>query len=287
MKILSIDVGIKNLAFCLFETNENGNYFIKKWDVINLTENENNNLNCCFIDKNKICNNTAKFKKFDKCYCLKHSKKQQFQIPTNDQSPNFISKQKISKLFDIANLHKLKYNNKIKKSELIELINSHFNNIYFDKIENKKAKEMMLITLGINLMNKFNIILKDEISIDFIIIENQIGPLAIRMKTLQGMIVQYFIMSNLDVKNIQFISAINKLKDLDDNKEELVDNKIIKKEKQKYSDRKKLAISKCLDILNLDFRFNNKLDYFNEHKKKDDLADSFLQGLWFIKNNSL
>ena len=24
-------------------------------------------------------------------------------------------------------------------------------------------------------------------------------------------------------------------------------------------------------------------EHFNKHKKKDDLADSFLQGLWYIK----
>ena len=49
MKILSIDVGIKNLAFCLLESNANNTndkndtfeeYKIIKWDVINLTEYE-------------------------------------------------------------------------------------------------------------------------------------------------------------------------------------------------------------------------------------------------------
>ena len=35
------------------------------------------------------------------------------------------------------------------------------------------------------------------------------------MKTIQGMILQYFIMSNLNVDSIQFISASNKLKDCD------------------------------------------------------------------------
>ena len=31
-------------------------------------------------------------------------------------------------------------------------------------------------------------------------------------------------------------------------------------------------------------RFNEHLQYFNLHKKKDDLSDSFLQGMWFINN---
>ena len=54
-----------------------------------------------------------------------------------------------------------------------------------------------------------------SITTRYVIIENQIGPLAIRMKTIQGMIVQYFIMSNLNVEHIEFISASNKLKDCD------------------------------------------------------------------------
>ena len=37
MKIISIDVGIKNLSFCLFE-NMNNNFIIKKWNIINLME---------------------------------------------------------------------------------------------------------------------------------------------------------------------------------------------------------------------------------------------------------
>jgi hypothetical protein len=33
-----------------------------------------------------------------------------------------------------------------------------------------------------------------------------------------------------------------------------------------------------------DHRFQDKADLFAAHKKKDDLADSFLQGLWFINH---
>ena len=46
--------------------------------------------------------------------------------------------------------------------------------------------------------------------IDLILIENQIGPLALRMKMIQGMITQHFI--EVGLTNIEFVNAINKLK---------------------------------------------------------------------------
>ena len=36
MKLLSIDVGIKNLALCLFNVENNEKYEILNWDVVNL-----------------------------------------------------------------------------------------------------------------------------------------------------------------------------------------------------------------------------------------------------------
>lgn len=271
MKILSIDVGIKNLAYCLFEKSPTTNHFkVSKWNIINLSEDEM--LKCCFIEKNEICNKPAKFKKDDNCYCAKHSKKQQYLIPSTEQKPSFINKQKIAKLYEIADVHNINYYPKIKKVDLVNLINQHIQKYYFDTIESKKANDIDICNLGLNIKNKFNEIFKDEGTIDYVIIENQ---MTIKMKTIQGMIVQYFIMSNLNVEHIEFISATNKLKDCD------------LKDKEKYSDRKKLSIAKCLGVLTLDFRFNEHLNYFNGHKKKDDLSDAFLQGLWFINNSKL
>ena len=43
----------------------------------------------------------------------------------------------------------------------------------------------------------------------------------------------------------------------------------------------------CLGIITNDVRFSEHLEYFNKHKKKDDLSDSFLQGMWFINNKKL
>jgi hypothetical protein len=273
MKVLSIDVGIKNLAFCLFDNAQHSNdYIVTKWDVINLTE-EETSLGCSFRENNNIiCNKPSKFKKNGICYCLKHAKKiSLFKIPKPDQKAAFINKQKIAKLHEIAKIYNLKYEVKIKKVNLVTLINDHINTICFEPMEIKKANEMDLFNIGLSIKNKFNALFENEGTIDYVIIENQIGPLAIRMKTIQGMIMQYFIMSpSLNVPHIEFISASNKLKDCD------------AKDKQTYADRKKLGISKCLEALTINEQLNEHVDYFNKHKKKDDLADSFLQGLWFI-----
>jgi hypothetical protein len=280
MKVLSIDVGIKNLAFCLFDKSPTAQQFkVTKWDIINISEQEET-AKCCFIDKSEVCNKPAKFKKDDNCYCLKHSKKQQLQIPTSEQKPAFINKQKIQKLYEIADSHNIKYEAKIKKVDLVKLINDYISNNYFQTIESKNAADVDLFNIGVNIKTKFNKLFENEGTIDYVIIENQISPIATRMKTIQGMIVQYFIMSNLKVDYIEFISAANKLKDC------------IPKEKNdtgklNYSDRKKLGIAKCLGFLKTDFRFNEHIDYFNQHKKKDDLSDSFLQGIWFINNKKL
>ena len=263
MKVLSIDVGIKNLAFCLFEKPDNSEHFsIKKWDIVNISEQET--FNC------KECNKPAKFKKDEQFYCLKHSKKQTLQIPGPEQKSAFINKQKIQKLYEIADSHKIVYEPKCKKNDLIQKINNYISNQYFEHIVNIKASDVDLFHIGLHIKNKFNKLFENEDIIDYVIIENQISTIATRMKTIQGMIVQYFIMSSIVVKHMEFISASNKLKDCDSS------------QKTTYSDRKKLGIAKCLEIITNDFRFSEHVDYFSKHKKKDDLADSFLQGIYFL-----
>ena len=51
-RILSIDVGIKNLAFCLFEKDVDSSYYnISKWDIVNLSQ-EDEIQKCICIEKN-------------------------------------------------------------------------------------------------------------------------------------------------------------------------------------------------------------------------------------------
>jgi hypothetical protein len=284
-RIISIDVGIKNLAFCLFEKPHGSSHFsIVKWDIINLSQ-EDEIQKCQSIEKNNICNKLAKYRLNDCCFCLKHSKKQNYQIPTSELKTSFINKQKIQKLIDIADKYNIPYEKPIKKNDLLFKINEYVANKCFKEIATTNASQIDLITIGKNIKNKFNKVFSVEDKIDHVLIENQISPIANRMKTIQGMIAQYFIMNN-NTEHIEFVSSVNKLKQ-PQTQTETHDDKIEQKQASDYKSRKKTGITKCLEILTTDHRFDNQLSYFNTHKKKDDLSDSFLQGLWFINKQNL
>ena len=78
MIILSIDVGLKNLAYCLFFIENKTKYCIKMWDTINLCNDEP--MQCCAAIKQ--CPNKAKYAKDNLYYCKTHAKKTPYQIPT-------------------------------------------------------------------------------------------------------------------------------------------------------------------------------------------------------------
>mgnify|MGYP006134301979 FL=1 len=271
MNILSIDVGMKNLAICLFSITANIEYKIKLWDVLNLCEEQN------FIcgEKNKKglpCDKKAKFLKNDKFYCKIHAKNKNYKIPPQELNPIKFKKLKVKEVKELAKKYEIEFEKKIKKDDLILKITNYVNAHYFDYISTKKTKDMNLVQYGRNLKKKFNEIFKD-IQIDGVIVENQIGPLAMRMKTLQGMIMQHFIEKNIPL--VEEVSASNKLK-------EFIGNK-----KTTYSERKKLSINFTREIISKDNLLSPWLEIFNKHKKKDDLADSFLQGRWYLKKTIL
>ena len=155
------------------------------------------------------------------------------------------------------------------------------------------AHDLDLITYGRNMMKHLDAILFPASSngagaagsatvpppIDMMIIENQISTLASRMKTLQGMITQYFIMKH--IPQIEFISASCKLKLFTDANSE--DGGV---DASTYADRKKSGIIVCRSLGEISRKHNSDyvkwMPVFENHKKKDDLADCFLQGLWRV-----
>ena len=155
MKIVSIDIGIKNLAFCFFEKLDDSEHFkIKKWGVINICEKQS--FKCGFIDKNMVCGKEAKFQKNNQCFCLKHGKKQNYLIPNSELNDSFIQKQKIPKLMEIINKYNIPYDKKTKKDELITTIQEFIHTNCFEEVNTSKASQTDLITIGMNIMIHFN-----------------------------------------------------------------------------------------------------------------------------------
>lgn len=258
MKLLSIDIGIKNLAFAILELNEDTlQFIICKWDIINL---------CQQIPFCSLCNKPAKFTKDGDCFCKIHTRNKKYKLPTIETKG--LSNKSLKKLIDIASDNHIEFDKKIKKVELVKLIEEYIDNTCFDPINTISANDISLIDLGVNLKTELNKLFTTIHlgSIDMILLENQISPIANRMKTIQGMVTQYFI--DYGNHNIKFMSAANKLKPFFDKKTD-------------YKQRKQFSIQYTQELLTRK-NMKNDLDYFNKNYKKDDLADCLLQGIYFL-----
>jgi len=284
MFLLSIDVGIKNLAYCLVEREGKEVKRIVKWDIINLAIEEEGPALCKEATKGKndkkgdsattstsiVCMKPAKYEKDGVCYCLKHAKKQCYLMPAEELSPGFVKRQKLSGLIALAEKHNIAYEKPPRKADLIQAINEYIRLSCFKEITSVKAAHVDLVTIGRCIAKKFDAIFSElkEGFPDRVVIENQISPIANRMKTIQGMLAQYFIMRS--VADIVFVSATSKLKPYED--EGSTDT---------YSDRKKLGIQMTRSYLNENVGAPGSewLDYFEKHKKKDDLADALLYAI--------
>ena len=305
MKILSIDIGIKNLAYVILECDVNDkknnvnelkdfkDFKIIKWDVINLC---NKIISC----NQQCCSKEAKFHKDNVFYCKNHTKKTEYSLPTCNIKT--LHKQSVANLSLLLEQYQIKIEKPINKASLIKLIEEYLNSTCFEAIETVNANNVNLIDIGISIKNELNELFKnfDLVSIDQIILENQISPIANRMKTIQGMISQYFIDCNN--YNIKFISATNKLKpfiskeskyitEYKDYKDysdvnEVKEVKDVKEKKISYNERKKLSIYYTKQLLEHK-NMSQELTFFIKHSKKDDLADCFLQGIYYLENFSV
>lgn len=110
---------------------------------------------------------------------------------------------------------------------------------------------------------------------DYILIENQPSLKNPKIKTIQMMVFSYFSIryhDNNKYPNIMMVSPSNKLREFKDQITETAKSK-------RYTQTKKLSITLTKDMIS-----SNYSDFFENHYKKDDLADCLLQARWYIKN---
>lgn len=278
MKIISFDVGIKNMAYCILDLS-GGKMEITDWNVLNLLNLQTFVQKKCTVkckttkkkNEEKVCGKNAKYQKGEQFYCEQHAKcDKQYMMPKKDYTEKVLKKKKIDELLSIGKQHMFFLDNvKRNKQELIDPLRTYFDKHMLEKIEKEKkvtAGETDLLSIGRNLKVELNKLDTLE-NIDVVFIENQISPIANRMKTIQGMLAQYFIMTDDNI-SIEFVSSSHKLKQFD-------------KDKNSYKENKQQSVIFSRNIIDKNENFENwkeKLD----SKKKDDLADCFLQGLYYF-----
>ena len=239
MKILSWDVGIYNLSYCILEKNEETKEIkIIDWDIVNLVDNEEMKKNTTLI--------------FENIPRKLHEKPQLLDVD----------------IVVIENQPSLK-NPKMKSIQMI--LYSYF--LILGKVIGNGDKSGGYIQ-----------------SIDFCSASNKLkvydGP-EIILEEKPKRVSKAKPKKDL-LENKEEIKIEEEHKGDDENKEEIKiqdSDKDAKKKKGssvKYADKKRLAIEHSKYYLKENPTFIN---FFNEHKKKDDLADSFLQGLYYIKKN--
>lgn len=286
MKILSFDVGIKNLAYCEL-TKEEDKFKISRWGIINIS-NDDKKPNCEFVnDKGKKCNSKGKLyiynksdKLFDtengmKCTCDKHLTK---------LTPSLIKVGELNKIkcsqcdsYAVYKLESTKFawcDKHKSKSE------SFINKNSTKKITNIKCTRQAPQELATKLFNML-----DELKfydMDEVLIENQPTLKNPVMKTIATELYSYFVLRGLidkklgnNIKDIKFISPSNKLK-----VDKTTTEKILKdQDVNKYKLTKKLGVKYCKALIE-----EKDIKTIDSFKKKDDLADSFLQGFQYLFN---
>ena len=126
-----------------------------------------------------------------------------------------------------------------------------------------------------------------------VVIENQPSFKNPRMKSIASTLYDYYLIRGIldrditksNIECVKFMSPSNKLKlaDAGDTKE-LIKVKATNDETKSYKLTKSLGIKYCLEMIK---HLPTWITHFNSHKKKDDLADAFLQGVYFITNNNI
>lgn len=273
-KVLSFDVGIKNLAFCIIEKKITTDEFkILTWGIINLS---GPTVKCDFIIRGgKPCESSARSQIYHKDKVLISNKET---IHCCDGHVNKL-------IPTIVKLKKEKHQCNVigcTDGATYHLTNTEFYwcTSHYNKIGKKVAKGIKTKKIHIKNANRESM---DNLctrmytqfdshptflTVDEILIENQPSMTNPTMKTVASFVFSYFILKKAgsSIKGVYFISPSNKLKVLED-----------KKVERSYKMTKKLGIKYCSALIEEEDK-----TFLAKFRKKDDMCDAFLQGFQYL-----
>ena len=190
---------------------------------------------------------------------------------------------------DVACEHKMKngkccdkpgtfiYNWKLENFQMY-LCTSHSKNKCYDKVKKFNNPKNNIFHISQNLVKKLDEYKFIERNITDVIVENQPSLKNPTMKSIQMIVYSYFLINGIcrddsSITGLEMINARNKLKVY---KGEPIECDFT----DKYKKNKYLAVKYCEKmIIDEEQKF---IDLYNDSKKKDDLSDSYLQGIYYL-----
>lgn len=280
MKIVSWDVGIKNLAYCIMEKQDDTNtpYKIHNWGNINIIE--QTYLKCMGENCQRKVLVTNKINGKTIGYCAIHKREFNSFEPTILECTNFTCQ----------------FSDKCKKKATGNVNNfnyctTHKKNICTKIVKNQefvKYKPPNCKTIDIKVLKKILITLLDQkkdilLDVKHCVIENQPSLKNPKMKSIAETLYNWFLIrgqidNSNPINHLTYMCPSNKLKVNHDNTITIL--KRSKNDTEKYKLTKQLGIIYCKQLLQND---TENLTFLATNSKKDDLCDAFLQGAYYLE----
>jgi hypothetical protein len=254
MKLISFDVGLRNLSVCVLEGTSRKDVKILHWEVIDvLGEKSGVGAARCFK-----CSAAARYEHASEgtFACSKHTPKKKQAITKT--TLNKKSAEEIQNEIKACGIQ----TDKTRKTDLVALLYNHHRQNTWKKCVQSSTSGSVL-DLAPAIIASLDARTQAWKGADVVVVENQPER---RMYAVQAMIHMYFSLRNFKCNGI---SASHKLSNI-----VTVDDVITS-----YKGRKKTGIVHAYALVPKEHH-----PFFEKHKKKDDLADSFLQGLWALEH---
>ena len=286
MRVLSIDVGIKNLAICLLE-HQGDRCNIEWWNVIDIVEEQIHKCEATF-KSGEPCSQRAVFlgKKDEETevyFCGSHKSHHANVMPVfevEEYSNEWCGQGKCKSKCQV------KVNGTTMCKKHMELARkAHHKKFGLHKVRKAKCKDLDCLTLRLKIWKALEAI-PVFLTVDEIVIENQPSLKNPVMKSVAESIYNYFVCRGIidqavtgsTVKDIKYVSPSNKLKVC---KDEMAVVGKIKNASMRYKKTKQMSVDYVAGLVREDPMGNA---HFSGASKKDDLADCLLQALAYLSS---
>lgn len=255
MKLISFDVGLRNLAYCVLEGTNRSDVKIVDWNIIDVLG-EKAGVGAARCHK---CAAAARYEHASEgtFACSKHAPKKKAAVTKAS-----LNKKSAVELQGEIDRFGLQTSAK-KKADLVTLLYNHARQNTWKKCVSSSTTGSVM-DLSSAIVASLDARMSSWKGSDAVCIENQPER---RMYAVQAMLQMYFTMRGIKSEGVSATHKLSNIVTIDD---------VV----HTYKGRKKTGIVHAYALVPAENQ-----EHFKKHPKKDDLADSFLQGLWVMEHS--